>query len=63
MHHQAREMIKDLTLAFIAQGQGPHTAVTKSIEAAQLISAFLHGDDHRLREEHRKFEFNNPTPD
>ena len=56
-------MIKDLTLAFIAQGQGPHTAVTKAIEAAQLISAFLQGDDHRLREEHRKFDFNNPTPD
>ena len=48
MHHQAREMIKDLTLAFIAQGQGPTTAVTKAIEAAQLISAFLNGDDKRL---------------
>jgi hypothetical protein len=47
MHHEAREMIKDLTLAFIAQGQGPNTAVTKAIEAAQLISAFLHGDDRR----------------
>jgi hypothetical protein len=47
MHHEAREMIKDLTLAFIAQGQEPHTAVTKAIEAAQLISAFLHGDDER----------------
>ena len=47
MHHQAREMIKDLTLAFIAQGQGPNTSVTKAIEAAKLISAFLHGDDRR----------------
>jgi hypothetical protein len=47
MHYQAREMIKELTLAFIAQGQGPTTAVTKAIEAAQLISAFLHGDDKR----------------
>jgi len=63
MHPDARKMIKDLTLAFIAQGQGPNTAVTKAIEAAQLISAFLQGDDHRLREEHRKFDFNNPTPD
>ena len=63
MHHEARKMIKDLTLAFIAQGQGPTTAVTKAIEAAQLISAFLHGDDHRQREEHRKFDFNNPTLD
>lgn len=57
MHHEAREMIKDLTLAFIAQGQGPNTAVTKAIEAAQLISAFLYGDDRRRREETRKFEF------
>jgi hypothetical protein len=48
MHHEARKMIKDLTLAFIAQGQGPTTAVTKAIEAAQLISAFLNGDDKRL---------------
>ena len=55
MHPDARKMIKDLALAFIAQGQGPHTAVTKAIEAAQLISAFLQGYDHRLREEHRTF--------
>ena len=48
MHHEARKMIKELTLAFIAQGQGPTTAVTKAIEAAQLISAFLNGDDKRL---------------
>jgi hypothetical protein len=48
MHHEARKMIKDLTLAFIAQGQGPTTAVTKAIEAAQLISAFLNGDDKRI---------------
>jgi hypothetical protein len=48
MHHEARKMIKDLTLAFIAQGQGPTTAVTKAIEAAQLISAFLNVDDKRL---------------
>jgi hypothetical protein len=63
MHHQAREMIKELTLAYIAKGYSPNTAVNNAIEAAKLISAFLHGDDKRMRDEHRKFDFNNPTPD
>jgi hypothetical protein len=57
MHHQAREMIKELTLAFIAQGQGPNSAVMKAIEAAQYISAFLHGDDKRRQELTRNFDF------
>lgn len=61
MHHEAREMIKELTLAFIQQGFGPNNAVTKAIEAAQYISAFLHGDDKRRQELTRNFDMDPRT--